>query len=346
MNLDIMKGFKPRTGNNVGLDIGTHSIKMVEISGSSDKLSLVSFGVKKVRGLSAELISDSIRTMSDELNISVRDVNISLAGPSVVERVVSMPDMSGEELKNAVRFETEKSIPFDINECTLDFFVQGKDRREEKSSSILLAAAKRDSVLEKIKIVEDAGLSVNVIDTDSFAITNAFMKNFSSVDAAKTIAILNIGDTYTNLIIMRGGLITFVRGLTNGVSDFRSSVLKKCGVDLEQCDGLKGVPSEKSAEVAIAAKSALTSLVDDIKLSFGYHENQSGHGIDQIFISGGGSSYVELDGAFYTAFGIKPEMWNPVEFLDIDPSVINVDEIAKINSSLAVAAGLSLRGRS
>ncbi len=345
MGFDITKKLRAHAGNNVGLDIGSHSIKMMEVSGSSDKMSLVSFGMKKVYGKSGEAISDSVRSLSEELKIGARDINISLAGSSVVARVVSMPDMTGEELRNAVRFETEKSIPFDINECTLDFFIQGKDTREENSSNILLAAAKRESVLTKIKIVEDAGLAVNIIDTDSFAISNVFLKNFTSIDPVKTVALINIGDVCTNLVILRGGFISFVRDLTNGVSDFRASILRKCGVDLESCSGLNGVPAEKSSEVALTAKGVLAGLVDNIKLSFGYHENQSGHGVDQIYLSGGGSNFIGFDEAFQNAFGIKPEIWNPMQFLDVDPLKINVDEIAKVNSSFAVCAGLSLRER-
>ena len=116
---------KPKS--SVALDIGSHSVKMIEVSGSAGNLSLVSFGIKEIQGSSGEASVEAVKALSSELKITVKDLNISLTGPSVVARVISMPDMTDEELKNAIRFETEKSIPFDINECVFDFYIQGKD---------------------------------------------------------------------------------------------------------------------------------------------------------------------------------------------------------------------------
>lgn len=343
VNFDILKRFRPKPRNRAGLDIGTSHIKMIEVSGTSEKPVLASFGIKKIQGSSREAIVDVVKTLAEEIKISVKEFNISLAGPSLVTRLISVPNMTDEELKNAIRFETEKIIPFDINECILDFHVQGKDVREKNNIDILLAAAKRDFVLQKVKIVEEAGFGISVVDVDSFAITNVFLKNFTSIEPTKTIALLNVGAVYTNLIILRGGLISFVRDLAIGVADFRAAVSKKCGVDLELSEGLKDFTAEKAAEVGTCAKAALSSLLDEIKLSFGYHENQSGRGVDEIYLSGGGAGFIGLEEAFRDTFGSKPERWNPLQFLDIDSSGINMDKITGLNSSFVVAVGLALR---
>lgn len=343
IDFDIRKRFRPKTGNKVGLDIGAHSVKMVEVSGTSEKPSLVSFGVKKILGSGADAATEAVKALAGELKISVRDLNISLSGPSIVSRVISMPDMTSEELKNAVRFETEKSIPFDINDCTFDFYIQGKDPREKNNLIILLAAARRDPLMAKIKVVEDAGLGVSVIDVDSFAIANSFLKNYPSTESSKTIAMINIGEVFTNLIIQSNGMISFVRDLSHGVNNFRALVAKRCAVELDSQDAIKALTPEKAAEVAVSLRVAISGLLDDIKLSFGYHENQSGRGVDAIYLSGGGSGIVGLDTVFQEALGLKPEIWNPFQYLDIDPSKVNVDEIARTSSSFAVCTGLTLR---
>lgn len=323
IDFDILKRFRPRLKNKVALDIGSDYIKMLEISGASEKPALASFGIKKIQGSSGEASAEAVKALSEELKITVKDLSISLSGPSVVVRVISMPDMTDEELKNAIRFETEKSIPFDINECVFDFYIQGKDVREKNNLNILLAAAKTDSVLAKIKITEEAGFRVNVIDVDSFALTNAFLRNYASMEPSKTIALLNVGAAYTNLVILNGGLIAFVRDLATGLND---------------------VSIEKAAETGPGVKSSLIRLVDEIKLSFGYHENQSGKGIDEIYISGGGAGFAGMEAAFSETFGIKPERWDPFKFLTVDPSVINTDDRTGPRSSFAVCAGLALRG--
>ena len=343
IDFDIMKRFHSKPKNRAGLDIGTSHIKMVEVSGALEKTSLVAFGIKKIQGSSKESIVDAIKALSEEVKISVKEFTISLSGPSLIARIISMPKMTDDELKNAVKFETEKFIPFDINECILDFHVQGDDVREKNNVDILLAAAKKDFVLQKVKIVEEAGFSVGVVDVDSFAITNAFLKNFTTEEPAKTVALLNIGAACTNLIILKNGLISFVRDVAIGTDAFNVAVSKKCGLPVEMPEGLKDLSSEKMGEVMVCAKAVLANLLDETKLSFGYHENQSGGNIDEVYISGGGSRFPALEEAFGETLGSKPNSWNPFQFMDIDPARINVDELVRVKDSFAVAAGLALR---
>lgn len=329
--------------NKIALDIGSHSVKMLEVSTLPAKTSLVSFGIKKIQGSSGEAITDAIKALANELKVSLREVTISLTGPSLVARPISMPKMTDEELENAVRFEVERFIPFDSSECVLDFHVQGADAREQKNLDILLAAAKRDFVLQKIKTVEDAGFDVNVIDVDSFAVTNAFIQNFAAPEGVRTVALLNIGATYTNLVILKDKVISSVRDIAIGTNDFNAVVSKKCGLTADVSEALASVPNEKMGEVMACAKAALAKLLDEIKLSFVYHENQSGAGIDEIFISGGGAHFPALGEAFSETLGSKPNEWNPFQFMDIDSSKIKVDELLKVKDSFAVAVGLALR---
>ena len=343
MNFDILKKFKPHHGNRIGLDLGSHSVKMLEVSGTPEAPSLVSFGVKKLQGPSSDDATDAIRALAEELKVSAKECTISLAGPSLIARLISMPKMTDEELKNAAIFEIEKFIPFDVNDCVLDFNVHGADPREKNNLNILLAAAKRDFVLQKIKMVEDAGFTVNVIDVDSFAVTNAFLKNATQNENAKTVALLNIGATYTNLVILRAGLISSVRDVAIGTNDFNSIVSKKCGVEGDISDALKNIPADKTGEIMACAKAALGKLLDEAKLSFGYHENQFGGAIEEVYLSGGGAGFPAIEEAFSEALGSKPNKWNPFQFMGIDPAIINVDNIVKFKDSFAVAVGLALR---
>lgn len=310
-----------RSANRVGLDIGSSYIKMLEVSGPRQAPSLVSFGIKKIDSPSAESTISALKAIADELKITVKGVNVSLTGSSVVARVISTPEVKPDELKSIIRLELEKSIPFDINECVFDLYVQSKVAKEKSGLNVVVASAKREAILARIKIVEDAGFSVNVIDIDSFAVANAYLQNFASIDKTKTIALLNVGAKYTNLIILTGDLISFVRDLAIGVDDLEP--------------GKAAGPGRATASLA--------SLTNEIKLSFGYYEDQSGKSVDGIYVSGGGASMAGLGEALSESFGIKPELWNPLQFVNIDPAKINVDEIVRVNGSFAVSAGLALR---
>ena len=158
IDFDIRKRFQPKPQNTVGLDIGSHSVKILEVTPpSAGRRTLISFGLKKIQGLPREAVAASVRNLFEELKISVKDVALSLSGPPLIARVISMPKMSDDELKGAVRFETEKLIPFDISECILDYQILSPAVKGKANAEILLAAVKRDQVMQKVKTAEEAG---------------------------------------------------------------------------------------------------------------------------------------------------------------------------------------------
>lgn len=335
---------KGKSKDRIGLDIGNHSIKIVELSGASEKPSLVTFGLKKIIGSSQDAIATSIKSLAEELRISVKDVSIAVSGPSLIVRLISMPKMTDDELASAVRFETEKFIPFDINDCILDFQILNKEAKDKGNVDILLAAAKKEHVWQKIKTVEEAGFTVRTVDVDILAIVNSFLKNFPSLDQSKTSALLNIGASSTELSILRGDRPVFVREIIMGSNELTAAVAKKTGLSPEQSEELMLSPKERLSEVVGYAKAAVSNLIDEVRLSFGYHENQSGRGVDEIYISGGGSRMAGLEDGFHEAFGSKPRYWDPFQSLDKSSPSIDNEALEKTKHSFCVAVGLALRG--
>src|SRR3989338_11039343 len=106
--------------NRIGLDIGSSAVKILEISGTQDKLALIGLGLKNISGLSNNEVANSMKELSLEAKIASKEVNISISGPSVIIRFISMPKMKESDLKSAIKFEAEKFIPFNINECIID----------------------------------------------------------------------------------------------------------------------------------------------------------------------------------------------------------------------------------
>jgi len=109
----LIRRGKART--RVGLDIGKSSVKLVELSGGPDKPSLVAAGVKRIDGASGGA-AVAIKALADELGVSSKEAVISVSGSSLIVRLITMPRMGRDELASAIRFETEKFIPFDIND--------------------------------------------------------------------------------------------------------------------------------------------------------------------------------------------------------------------------------------
>ncbi len=294
-----------------GLDIGSDSLKAVEITSSGSITRLSALGIKKISGHSSDALADSIKALAEEAKMSAKEVAISVSGPDVIVRFITMPKMKEDDLRSAIKFEAEKFIPFNISDCITDFQVLEKDSGENKTS-VLLAVAKKAHVLERMKAVEQAGFAVSLVDVDGFALANSFLRNFPSIDASKSFALINIGARLTNLSILRGLSIYFTRDMVRGAADFM-------------------------------AAQALTGFMDEVRLSFSYYENQRGMGIDEIYISGGAANMAGLREAFTENFGSAPASWNPLQFLDAASLGLDAEFIEKQKHLFAISSGLALR---
>jgi len=332
---------KPK--NRVGLDIGNSAVKILEISTVSDKSKLVALGIKKIQDQSKESLANAIKNLTEESKVTSKNAIISISGSNVIVRFVLMPKMTDDELKSAIKFEAEKFIPFNINDCVLGFQTLRKEERENKLS-VLLVAAKKGYIEERIALVESCGFSVSIVDVDSFALANSFTMNMPKPDPDKTYALLNIGAKVTSLSILKNGMIYLVRDMPTGSRDIDIAISKSLGVDAKAAEEIKlNPPAEKAEEAANCAKTVFNNLVDEMRLPFSYYENQFGKGVDDIYISGGGSALAGIEDMFQDAFGSKPIFWNPTQFLDTSSLGAGKDMLDKMNQTFAISAGLAIR---
>ncbi|OGW93685.1 MAG: hypothetical protein A3G36_05590 [Omnitrophica bacterium RIFCSPLOWO2_12_FULL_45_13] len=342
LDFDIKKRFQAKPKNKIGLDIGSSAIKMLEVSMLGDKPSLVCMGLKNAPSAVRETLIGAIRSLAEEIKVTTKDVNISVSGPSVIVRFVSMPKMKDDELKSAMRFEAEKYVPFPINDCIVDHQVLKKNEKEGKLD-ILLVAVRKAFVLERVRIVEEAGFLVSLIDVDGFAAANAFLKNLPSANTDKAAALINIGATLTNVSIIKDSTLCFLRDITIGGDDFDGVISKALNIDARSAEGIKICPKEREQDIVNCSKGVVNNLLDEMRLSFSYYENQSGCSVDKIYISGGSAGLVGLEALFKDAFDSSPCFWDPLQFLDKSAPNTDADISEKIKGSFAIAAGLALR---
>jgi len=342
MNFNMGKKNSPGIKHKVGLDIGSSSVKMVEVASSGDKSSLICLGMKRASGSVRGPLIEAIKSLSSEIHITAKEAAISISGPSVIVRFVSMPKMRDDELKGAIKFEAEKHVPFPIVDCIVDHQILRTNTKEGKLE-ILLVAAKKDLVMAKVSIAEESGFSVSAVDVDTFAVANAFLRSSSAVSTGKTAALLDIGSNFTNVGIVRDGSLCFARDIAIGGNDFSQAISKALSIDMKNAEELKLSPGGKLQDILACTKGITNNLLDDTRLSLSYYENQSGKGVDEICICGGSSGIPGLEALFHEAFESKPVFWDPLDSLDRSKGVFDTALIEKMKSSFAVAVGLALR---
>jgi len=328
----------------VAIDIGTRLIKIAEVSLEGAAKQLVKFNTAEIPPhATQEEISRSLRTLIESFRPSLKEVNISLSAPFALVRFINMPRMKKEELDNSLRFEAEKYIPFNINEVIIDSVILDGEADDKNQMRILLAAAKRDAVNSRISILKECELIPAVIDIDSFACFNAFCDSSGKNEPASgTGALLNIGYSQTNVIILKDGQPRFMRDIQIGGRDISEPLAKELQLEETGADRVICDPKDKLAQVTEISKAVLSNLVNELRLSFGYYENQHGSSVGQLYVSGGAARLGGISDYFNETLGIKPVIWNPFAKFEIGPD-INEEVLSGAYSQFAVCAGLALR---
>jgi len=339
-----MKGRRAKKKESrVGLDVGTRLIKALEVSSENgtqtlEKLHFSEIDLPATPANTAKALKECFEVFQP----ATKDVNISLSAPSAIVRFINMPAMTEADLKNSLRFEAEKYIPFNINEVFIDASILERNVEEKSQIRVLLAAAKKEAVNSRLDVLKALGLSVSAIDIDGFACFNAFCNSREALDDSKSTALLNIGYTQTNVIISKGKSPYFTRDIQVGARAIAESISKNLGIQEKEADKLIFNPGDKAAGVTEASKAVLNNLIEELRLSFGYYENQYGKGIGEIYICGGVARLGGIFAYFEESFGIKPMPWNPFSKFKINPD-LDAKLLGEINPQFGVAAGLAIR---
>ncbi|MDD5634617.1 MAG: type IV pilus assembly protein PilM [Candidatus Omnitrophica bacterium] len=340
-----MLNSRKKDNGTVGLDIGKYSIKVVSLLKESNKKTLTAYNVKKVpAGKSIQEQEALIKEALSEIDLHPRDVNLSISGLDVIVRFINFPKMTREQLDNALVFEAEKHIPFNVNDVILDSIILG-DLPDTGQMRVLLAAAKKEMVNSKVKLIESLNMSVNVMDIDIFAVFNAFTAG-NKLQPDKANAFLDIGHTQTDLLIAIGENPYFMRQIQIGGKDITSAIAKQLAVPVEKAEEYKhGIGLDKK-EVIEAVDSSIAKVFDDmvkeIHLSFNYFESNCNLEVDEIFCSGGAISQPRAMEYFSKQLGTPVKKWNPIDEIGIAETLSKTD-IDSVASSLAVSVGLALR---
>jgi type IV pilus assembly protein PilM len=236
---------KPKEKFSVGLDIGTQVVKIVKLKFAEDTVELVSFALEPIL---AEVVEVLKKLKQSQL---VDTANIALSGPATVIRDINFPKMSYSELKQALKFEAQKHIPFPVEEVNLDGSIL-KDDLPDNKMLVLLAAARKDFINQRLRFLEIAGFKANIIEIDSIALINAFNFNNPAAEDSKhkTIALLNIGAAITNVNIIEDAIPRLSRDIQIAGNNLTQKIADIFGVDFKSAEDFKiGSDSERYAKM-------------------------------------------------------------------------------------------------
>ncbi|HJY86765.1 MAG TPA: type IV pilus assembly protein PilM [Candidatus Acidoferrales bacterium] len=335
----------------VGLDIGSTSIKAVELRGSKQGYELVSFGLEPLTQdtvvdgaiMDAPLVATAISNIFEQQKVRTKNVATSVSGHSVIVKRVTLPSMSEEELYDRIQTEASQHIPFDIADVNLSYqLLESVDAQMD----VLLVAVKKDKILNHTNVLAQAGKTPLVVDIDAFALQNSFEVNYDP-DPGQTVALLNVGASVMNINIVRGGIPLFTRDVSVGGNQYTDALQKELDLSFEDAERLKkgesvaGVADEHRATIL---RSVSDILILEIQKTFDFFRaTASGENIQRIYVAGGTARVPGLVDLLREEFAMPVEELYPFRKIVINPGRHNEEQIRELAPRLAIAVGLALR---
>jgi type IV pilus assembly protein PilM len=336
----------------VGLDIGSSSIKAVELKKTKGEIQVASLGIEP---LAADIVVDSMIVDSGSVSgaiakiftdhkIKSKLVATSVSGHSVIVKKITMPTVSDAELSETINTEAAQHIPFDIADVNIDYQILTEDSGEPQMD-VLLVAVKKDKILNYTNVLNLAGKSPAVVDIDAFALQNCYEYNYEPAPGT-TVALLNLGASVMNINIVKGTTPLFTRDVSVGGNQYTDSLQKELDLSFDDAEALKlgqrvGTVSE-DAKLPIL-QQVTEIIVLEIQKTFDFFRaTAGGEHIERIYLAGGSSKVPGLIEALRQEFSLPVEVLNP--FQRINAATAGTEPIVDQNAGqLAVAVGLALR---
>lgn len=350
----------------IGLDIGSHSIKLVGLKGPL----LTHAGIKKILyGEGREdlnLISETIKSLYKEIGLKPAKVRLTVSGSGVNIRRITIPSMPKAELKEAVRWEMKDHLSFPVESAKIDFHVLEEFVEDNVKKLSLIVVACPDNLIDRtLSIAKGAGLQPIHLDVDPFAHWNALLA-FDRLEKEKVAALIDLGSNKTGIHIFKDGILQFSREVTPAGGDITHAIMEgivseeEPHILYERAEKIKheiaifskASPERKDTEainlskISFLVRPVLEKLSAEIGRSFDYYKSQFHvERIDQLLLTGGGSNLMDIKPYLSDELRIPAEQFIPFKNIlldskEIDPQVVkSLDQMSPL---FTVATGVAL----
>ena len=335
----------------VGLDIGSSSVKAIELKKAKEGYELLSFGLEPLAQdtvvdgaiMDAPSVAEKIISIFDNQKVKSKNVATSVSGHSVIVKRVSMPLMTEEELYDRVQAEASQHIPFDIADVNLSYqLLEATDSQMDA----LLVAVKKDKILNHTNVLAQAGKSPTVVDIDAFALQNCFEVNYE-LDPSQVVALLNVGASVMNINIIRGMTPLFTRDVSVGGNQYTDALQKELDLSFEDAEKLKmggTLPGVSEEQRTAILRSVSDILILEIQKTFDFFRaTASGENIRRIVVAGGTARVPGLLDFLKEEFAMPVEELYPFRKVVINPGRHDEGQLRELAPRLAIALGLALR---
>ncbi len=351
VSLGDLNPFK-REENYLSVDIGSSTIKVLEVRTGTNGLEVLNFGTVPTPSSAIhsnmvtepDLVADALRSLLDLKGIRARKAITAVPGPAVMIKRVSLPNQTPQEIEQAVLYEARNFIPEDLDNVNLDFQITSTSADVDEVE-VLMAAAKKEIVSSYADTLRLAGLTPVVVDVDYFALDNMYELNYDPL-ANQVAALVNIGSRYSSINILKEGRSTFTGDVPVGGRDITEALVRDLGIPADEAERIKvgsATGDFDEEQISMAMIPAVDALIEEVHyaLSF-FWTAATDERIDVLYLSGGGAQTPELANRLAERAEAPVEVTDPFGRIMIDDEV-DVASLRRRASEFAIAMGLAVR---
>ena len=324
---------------SVGLDLGAHDCKLVEIQKTEEGFEVLNWAVEPVEG---GKVQETVGKTLKQLSGPCEALYTAISGKGTLIRYIDMPRMNIKDLKNSFDIEADKYFPFASDQIYTDCYILDPEGKG-KQMSVMAAAAKKELISERMTLLNELKVQPDFIGINPIALVNA-LNNLGYGEEQpmdKAVALLDMGDSISSLTITLNKTPWFTRDIFVGGQELTKRISNALGVTPQEAEKLKDQPGDRLDDVLVACESAVMNVVQELKLSFDYFSSEKGVEIGQLLITGGASMLKGLDELFEKNLEVNVKSWNPFDSLKLAEG-IDKEEFNKYTLKLGVALGLAL----
>ncbi len=337
-------------GDLLGLDIGSSSVKLVQLARNNKGYEAVYAGRVQVDsdGDNSTQASEirTVRAITDccrKAGVQNKYAVSSVCGPDVAVRYFKFPMIPVEELASAVMLEAEQVCPFSMEDSVLDYQIIPDD--SESIPGVLVAATNK-VIRRKGKMIKEASLNPVLMDIDGLALFNC-LSECEDYESDQAMAVLNVGHAYSTLVIAGDKCVPFVRDTNHAGTSITKNLLQQTGLSKKEVDEIlfgEEVNSEGQSLVRDNLEAACEILVEDVTGTLRFYSAQRKNlFVEKIFVCGGFARARGFIDILDKNLPTQAVLWNPFEKIPCRGDNDCRELLQKEGSSLAVAAGLAMR---
>lgn len=352
--------FKPH--KYLGIDIGTSSIKLVELKKEGNEIVLNTYGALKlsegqkdaekentdILRLSDKQLSDLLRQLLFASRATAKDAVFSVPVFASFVTLIDLPQMSEREIAASLPYEARKYIPVPISEVQFNWSVLkpyeltgGQPGPMADKMQVLIAAVPKDVIAKYKNIAQGAGLKAE-FEIETFSMTRALAR----IDMGQgAVIVADIGAKSTEICVIDEGLLRLSHNFETSGSNITQALSGALNLDLEKAEEMKMQKGIKSALAEKSAQDAILPLLDMIVFEIDRtnlnYQQRTGRRAQKIILSGGTANLPGFVDYLSNHLGIAVTIANPFSKISTPPVLDHV--LREIGPSLIVAVGLAKR---